>query len=335
VRQTSSKRWANSCLGLLPGGRHVDSGVVWQNQRTRSGMFSSYIAWYLFLGGMGSGAFALASIFNYIGRYSLRSSLREYRSITRSGFILGPALVMLGAVFLVFDLGSPTKAYTIFLVPKLTLLSFGSWSIVLFCLFALLLLFFRSDSLVHVHRFVIRTVEILGLLLSLCVMAYTGLYVSSMPALPFLHTPLITILFVISSLSTGAALITLYGFFNQHRKSMLYGLRIIPRIDLFFIVLEAALLVSLIVSKYFEADIARKSVIYMLFNEGFYVFWIGVILLGIVIPLAISFFSRHHQQPSRLAVSAVLIIVGGLALRFSIIIGGLHIATTQLLALLT
>ena len=39
-------------------------------------LFSSYIAWYLFLGGAGSGAYVIASLFNIVGRYSEKYHIR-------------------------------------------------------------------------------------------------------------------------------------------------------------------------------------------------------------------------------------------------------------------
>jgi formate-dependent nitrite reductase membrane component NrfD len=97
-------------------------------------MFSLYIVWYLFLAGAGSGAYVLAATFSLITEQSQSESVREYRGITQGGFYLGPLLVLLGAVFLIFDLGSPEKAYRLFLSTELTYLTFGSWAVLLFCL---------------------------------------------------------------------------------------------------------------------------------------------------------------------------------------------------------
>jgi formate-dependent nitrite reductase membrane component NrfD len=296
-------------------------------------VFSLFIICYLFFAGAGSGAYALAAVFSFYGRHTARDDLREYRTITRGGFWLGPLLVAFGAVFLIFDLGSPERAFTVFLTPKLTILSFGSWALVSFCLLAgisLLLHNAEQAAAQTVPKPLLRLIEVLTLLAALCVMAYTGVLVSSFPAVPFLHTPLVIVLFVLSSFSTGAAVITLYGFFNQQRKSMRYGLRIIPRIDLAFIVLEVVVLGAMLALKYVESSLARDSVYAMVMGEGFLGFWVGIVLLGILLPVGLGCVSRRSPRAisaATWAVSATAILVSGFALRYCLIIGGLHVAT--------
>jgi polysulfide reductase chain C len=288
-----------------------------------------YIVWYLFLSGAGSGAYALAVFFGLGNRTAQHGYINEYREITRGGFFLGPILVMLGTVFLIFDLGSPAKAYTLFLSAKFTYLTFGSWAVLLFCLFSAGLALSQSVISIRLPRLVFRALEILSLLLALCVMVYTGVFISSMPSVPFLNTPLITILFVISSLSAGAAVITLYGFFNQQRKSMLVGLQIIPRIDLVLIFFEIAVLVTLLLLKHFEGGVASKSVDVLLLGGGRYVFWIGVVLIGIIVPLIAGMLIQKSLHMVNQAVSSSALLIGSLALRYSLIFAGLHVATTQ------
>jgi formate-dependent nitrite reductase membrane component NrfD len=290
-------------------------------------MFNLTIVCYVFLAGIGSGAYVIAAVFSVIGRRSTRDSLREYRIITRGAFWLGPLLVAFGTVFLVFDLAVPERAFTIFLSPKLTILGFGAWSLLLFCLLAGLSLFLHSVERVDVSTLLLRVVEVLTLLAALAVMVYTGVLVSSMPAVPFLHTPLLVVLFVVSSLSGGAALITLYGFFNQQRKSMRYGLRIISRIDLILIALELVALAALLAQKYLEVGVARETVLSVLFGEDLLAFWIGVVLLGILLPVALGAISRKTPQPQSAvtwAVSATALLIGAFALRYCLITGGVH-----------
>jgi polysulfide reductase chain C len=285
--------------------------------------------WYLFLSGAGSGAYALAVFFGLGNRTAKRGNINEYREITRGGFYLGPILVTLGTVFLLFDLGSPAKAYTLFLSTKFTYLTFGAWTVLLFCLLSAGLALIQSAIFIKLPRLVFKTLEILSLLLALCVMIYTGVFISSMPSVPFLNTPLVTILFVISSFSAGSAVIMLYGFFNQQRKSMLVGLKIIPRIDLVLIFFEILALVALFLLKYFEGGVASKSVNALLLGSGCYVFWIGVVFIGIVVPLIAGFLIQKSLHMVNQAVSSSALLIGSLALRYSLIFAGLHVATTQ------
>lgn len=297
-------------------------------------MFNMYIVWYLFLAGTGSGAYALAALFSFIGRRFNRDDLREYRIISGGGFWLGPLLVAFSAVFLIFDLGSPEKAISIFLTPKLSILNVGSWALLLFCLLACFSLFLHTSERVEVARSVLSVVEVLTLLAALAVMTYTGVLVSSFKAVPFLYSPLVIILFIISSFSAGAAIITLYGFFNQHRKAMRYGLPVISRIDVACIAFEVIVLTGLFIQKTIESEIAQSSVQNILFGEGFLVFWVCLVGLGIALPVILTFISRKTPQPISAvtwAISAMAILVGSFALRYCLLIGGLRLPVEVLL----
>jgi formate-dependent nitrite reductase membrane component NrfD len=295
----------------------------------RGQMFSLYIVWYLFFAGAGSGAYALAVFFGLSDSISRSERFREYHEITRGGFYLGPILVVFGVVFLLFDLGSPAKAYTIFLSTKFTYLTFGSWAVLLLCALSTSLALLQSDLFVKLPRAIFRAFEVLSLLLALSVMIYTGVFISSMPSVPFLNTPLITALFVISSFSAGAAVITLYGFFNQQRKSIPFGLKIIPRIDIVLILLEMVVLVILILLEYFEGGVSAKSVNVLLLGAGRYAFWIGVVFIGFIIPLVAGLFTQRSPHMVSQAISSSALLIGSLALRYSLILAGLHVATTQ------
>ncbi|MDR1015491.1 MAG: polysulfide reductase NrfD [Coriobacteriales bacterium] len=288
-------------------------------------MLSSYIVWYLFLAGAGSGAYVLAAAFSLARRWSQAESVKEYGEITRGGFYLGPLLVMLGVVFLIFDLGSPEKAYRLFLSTKFTYLTFGSWTVLLFCLFATALALLRSTSLIRLPRLAFKALELFSLACALGIMAYTGMLLSSMPSIPFLNSPLVVVLLVASSLATGSALITLYGFFNQQRKSMFFGLKVIPRIDLVLIAIEILALAGLVVSKYFEGPVALASVRTLLTGEGAYVFWFGTVLMGVVVPCFANLLNRQTLHMVNQAISSVAILIGGFALRYALVTSGLHV----------
>lgn len=104
-------------------------------------MASAYIAWYLFFAGAGAGAFAIASVVDFALRLAPRPHLLKISPITDAGMVLGPIMVAVGCVFLLLDLGDPSIAFNVFLRPS-SILGFGSWAIVLFCLFAALSLAF-------------------------------------------------------------------------------------------------------------------------------------------------------------------------------------------------
>lgn len=292
-------------------------------------MFSLAIIFYLFLAGTGSGVYVLSAISLIAARTSRQKDFRENQKITKGGFWLGPLIVAAGAVFLIFDLGSPEKAYLIFFSPRLSVLGFGTWALVLFCLMAPLTFFLRSSANLSVPQVVQNIVEALTLIAALAIMIYAGVFVSSMPALPLLNTPLTMMLLIASSFSAGAALTTLYGLFNQHKKAMNYGLRSLPLLDVVLIVLEIALLATLLLTKYFEGGLAQYSVMQMLFGSGMKAFWLGVVLCGVLAPLSLAIFiERQRERSSFLAYTfnAAGTLLGCFALRYSLVTCGFHVS---------
>jgi formate-dependent nitrite reductase membrane component NrfD len=288
-------------------------------------MFSSYIVWYLFLAGAGSGAYVIAATYRIFWGFHDRDDHHGRHTIMRGGFIFGPALVALGTVFLIFDLGSPEKAYTLFLNTSFSLLTLGSWFILLFCLSAVFYLLVQYYAEKDSFIFIRRVVRVISLLLAICVMVYTGLFVAGMPSMPFLHTPLVVALFIISSLSTGVSVIMIYGFLQQQQRAMLFGLETMHKLEELFILLELVVLCPLILSMYFGTDLTRISVELLLFGEGMQPFLIGTVLLGLVLPFLIHLAVRYATRPVAWTISALCTFVAGFFLRHSLLSAGLHV----------
>ena len=92
-------------------------------------MVSSFIAWYLFLAGMGAGAFFVSAVVDLTLRVKTSPRLETLSAITDGGMLLGPAAVVLGSVFLLCDLGAPERAFQVFFTPSTSILTIGSWCI--------------------------------------------------------------------------------------------------------------------------------------------------------------------------------------------------------------
>ncbi len=288
-------------------------------------MYSLYIVWYIFLAGMGSGAYAVASIFRFIGRYSGREHVQEYRYIADGGFIAGPILVIIGSVFLLFDLGSPDMAYMALFSTNMSILSIGVWNIVLFCPLAMILIFVRVRTSSKTSTIVSRAFQVFAFLLALGLMTYTGVFLACMRSVPFHHNWLLVVLFVLSSLSCGSAVIALYGFLNQHRKAMKYSLHLIPRIDLVLLVLEIIVLGAFICTSFNDIAASRYSLDLLLNGVESPLFWVGAVLVGLVLPLLLAIVGLRDPLHNFIAASSILVIVGAFFLRYCIINAAVHV----------
>ena len=256
-------------------------------------MVSSYIAWYLFLAGAGGGAFLLGSFVDFALRVSNRSWLRGASAVTDAGLLAGPVLVALGTVFLTLDLGAPDQAFRLFLTPSGSLLSAGAWALALFCAtaFAAFLMGFSDDG--PGLRVAETVVSVFAALLALFVVLYAGVFLSLYPAVPFLNSPLVPIVFVASALATGAAVLTIIGFFRFSRDETIGGFASLLRLD------AAAELLS---------------------GHSAMLFWLGVVLAGIVVPLSVDVECLRSPNPSLFVVGAASTLLGGICLRFSLLV---------------
>lgn len=278
---------------------------------------------YLFLGGMVAGMMIISGYFLY---------KRRFKDYSCACFVLpGLSLVLLslgmGALFL--DLEHKLyvwRLYTTFEVASP--MSWGSWILLLVypALVANMLLRvppplaerfpklgILSAGLIDRPRLVmvIGTVNMfLGTLLGI----YTGILLSSLGARPLWNSALLGPLFLMSGLSSAAALVHMIARQKEEREMM-------ARADVAFLGAELAfillLFISLMSTSNAHMDAAR------LFLGGPYtaVFWVLVVGLGIIVPLIVQPLAvthRVHHTP----VPPLLVLAGGLALRFVIVFAG-------------
>lgn len=282
-------------------------------------MVSSYIAWYLFFAGAGGGAFLLGSFVDFALRVSDRPWLRYASSVTDAGLLAGPVLVALGAVFLTLDLGAPDQAFRLFFTPSGSLLSAGAWSIALFCLAAFgafLLGFVDGGSGVRVVE---AALSVVAALLAVFVVGYAGVFLSLYPAVPFLNTPLVPVLFVASALATGAAALTVIGFFRSMGDEVAEGLDSLLRLDMALVAVEALAVAGFVAVSLLGDPEAARSARQLLSGSSSMLFWLGVVVAGLVIPLSVDAVCLRAPNPVVLAVGAAGTLVGGACLRFALL----------------
>jgi formate-dependent nitrite reductase membrane component NrfD len=294
-------------------------------------MYSLYIIWYIFLAGMGSGAYVVAAVFGFAGRLSARPHIKEYGRLAEYCLIVGPVLVAIAAVFLLFDLGSPEKAYLVLVNFHFSILTIGVWVIILFCALTMALALSRLHPLISLPRTLEAVLQTTAFVLAFGLMSYTGVFLATMPSMPFHNDALLVCLFVLSSLSTGAAAIALFAFVNQHRKAMLYSLHLMPRIDVVLLSLELACLAAYLLAAFLKGADQRYSLELLLFGDLAPLFWVGTVGAGLLVPLGVAGLCRHTLREGTIAINSLLVVTGGFILRYCIIAAGMHLTQLMLL----
>jgi formate-dependent nitrite reductase membrane component NrfD len=193
---------------------------------------------------------------------------------------------------------------------------------------------------VRLPRWVMRAAEVLGLSAALIIMLYTGLLFQSIGAGTLLGTLLVPVIFVLSSLSTGVALLLLTAALTRAGRLFATTFRRLARMDAVLILLEAVGLVLLLTSG-LDGQQTRVAATELIFGEFAVVFWVGVVGCGLIAPLGLEGISlrvgangmgKVVRWEYAFASVSFLLLIGGYCLRVSLLGAGLpvFVATTTL-----
>lgn len=280
---------------------------------------------YLFLGGFVAGMMLISGYLLF----------REQHQRTDCSCFLLPGLsfvlLSLGMVALFLDLEHKAyvwRLYTTFEV--LSPMSWGAWILVLVYPAILLNMLIRvpprlgnrypvlqrwSDVLVA-HPVGVKATGIANMILGGCLGIYTGILLSSLGARPLWNTPILGILFLVSGLSAAAAFVHMVARNPQERVML-------AKADNGFLTMELFILVLFVTWMLSATQVHMQAVGLLLGGPFTAVFWVVVVLMGIVIPLTYQSLAVNHKVP-HCPMMPVLVILGGIALRFVIVQAGQH-----------
>jgi len=267
----------------------------------------------LFLGGLGGGLFLLFKIFSlppFVGLVAL-------------------ALVILGALVLFAELGRPVRAWRAIARPLTSWISRGVIAVSLF-IAAGALSVAPSLSIFSFLPWNQATTAgtVLGAVAAVAaffVALYPGFVLSASPSIPFWNSPLLPVLFLFSSLLGAAGIALLLSPLG------IPGGALEPIISLAALLIAANLgLVAVhLTTLSRSAEAARESVRRL--NRGTlgWTFKLGVILVGMLLPLSIIAWLPpvvSQVEPSAAIAAGASILIGGLLFRYCILKAGVYVA---------
>lgn len=244
----------------------------------------------------------------------------EFEPLRKSAFYASFGLMVLGGLLLVVDLTQPLRFifilnpfYLNFNSPLawggLNLILFGGVSVAYFWMM-------RQNDETNSRR-----LAVIGSLLALGLPIYTGFDLTAHQNRPVWNTPLMPILFVAMSLVSGAAVASFLA--PVQPEKLLVMLR---RFMLWSAGAVGVMLISLLGTTAYGG--VGQELTFMLMTTGSLgLIFIGVgILLGTAAPIALLLAPFGKQQMG-IMIAAVLILVGGMALRYSILVSGQIVQT--------
>jgi formate-dependent nitrite reductase membrane component NrfD len=175
-------------------------------------------------------------------------------------------------------------------------------------------LFDRWSATLNQRPQLIKNIGILNMLLGTLLGMYTGVLLSSFAARPLWNSALLWMLFLVSGLSAAAAFVHLVTTDPDEREML-------ARADNAFLTLELFVFGGFITGLLTSSRVHVEAIRLLLDGPFAPVFWVVVIGMGILLPLAIQLLAVNHKI-KHTAVAPVLVLVGGLTLRFVIVYAG-------------
>jgi formate-dependent nitrite reductase membrane component NrfD len=265
----------------------------------RRGIFL-WIAFYA--GGLGGGLYLVSLFFNSLW-----------------GMFIGWLIIAVikGGTHLIY-LGKPLRFWRIVTRPHSSWLARGF-------VFVMLFTGFGAVQLVLSHWFPGTAAEVVFKVLAgtmaFGITVYTGIILKNVKGVPFWNSALLPLLFVACGILGGfglSAVIALNGG-DISLAAAESGSR-------WLLLINVLLIAIYLWRASVRESVGKQSVLEQIHGQSAPIFWVGIVLLGIVIPLAIAISSYVSQEvPSILLVTGVACeIVGGLALRYCVLKAGAY-----------
>ncbi|NPD31376.1 polysulfide reductase NrfD [Eggerthellaceae bacterium zg-1084] len=275
------------------------------------------IAGYLFLAGAGAGAF-LASAYLDLKGY-------DSRWMKLGGRVLALAFLGIGLILLMIDaeagLKNPLRFFYLVMNPA-SVMTIGVYCICVFMPVA-----FVVALLDFLRKPVPKALNYVGCAAALAVAGYTGFLLGVVNTYPLWNNTVLPVLFVLSALTAGLSSVALVGLFAE--RAVLAKVHEFSRFHLALAIGEAIALFALCVIVHSTSVEGAASVASMLTGQYAGLFWLGIVLVGIVVPgvvSAIEMRSANHETPAALGMSLVAEVsglVGSFCLRLIVVLAAL------------
>lgn len=276
------------------------------------------IVCYLFLAGTGSSAFLIGAAVDFLMRTRPTTGVRNMSLITDSGMFMGPLVVAASTVFLIADLGVPERFFLVFCSPQ-SIITWGSWGLLLFILCSatsLLLSCFATTPPGKIMESVFQMLATLGAMFTLL---YSSVFLSSYPAVIFLNTPLLPVLFTASALSSGLGLLLLIAFFRGRVAGILDRARSLIHFEAFIIVFELFSLSVFVAFSMIGEPKALESATQLIAGAQALPFWVGGVFVGMLVPLVLDLMNSRKANMWLTGAGSLCVLAGTFCLRYSIL----------------
>jgi len=314
------------------------------------------IALYFYYTGLSAGSFILTSLGTVFG-------IEKYKKVSKVGVIMAIVLLAFAPLHLLFDLSQPGRFLNLFTHVHLT--SAMSWGVYLLILYPVCLIIyawylFRQDFVkgldkggfkASLYSFLLfgkkdmseaskendrkktKFFGTLGVPLALAVHGYTGFILGNVQARAIWNTPLMPIIFLMSAMVSGTGLFIIvlmlvekfkFGRLNDDIKSLIAD---IANLMKWFIVVDGSLMIIYFIALWNASEAGYAAGYFFLHSEGWSFLGLENIL-GMLVPFLILLSKKARQSIPVVVTASLLTIIGVLAMRINLVIGGQKLPLT-------
>jgi len=314
------------------------------------------IAVYLFFGGLVAGLMIIAGV----RLITVRPQQREALVCCTIGPLIGLVFLSLGMFTLFLDLSHKLYVWRLYTTFQITSpMSWGSWILLLVYPAlganalthlpeAIPALAKRFPVLVTISDYILARVQLVvgigfaNVAVGIGLGIYTGILLGTLGARPLWNSAVLGPLFLFSGLSSAAAvlhgililttpdderpafadfLLSVMSQLTQARPLDKNVAPVLERADNSFLTIELALLGLLLLGHMTSSGVHQQAAGLLLTGSYASVFWVFVVGLGIILPLVLQSLELDNRIRHTLA-PAVMVVFGGLALRFILVFAG-------------
>jgi Ni/Fe-hydrogenase subunit HybB-like protein len=317
--------------------------------------WSILVVVYPYVTGLVAGAFILASLVQVF-------NVKEVQPTYRLALLTALAFLIIAPLPLLLHLGHPFRSYEIFLTPQLksAMAMFGF--VYLWYLMAVLLLelwfeyrkdlvvwsneatfpmnwvyrvlsFFSTDvssQAIEFDRRAIRVITLIGIPSAFLLHGYVGFIFGSVKANPWWGSVLMPIVFLMSAIVSGIALVIFLYMVVAPLKGEGVDMKCLDKITsyLFYaVIVDFTLEVLDFIHRLYQSEESIKILSRLVTDKLFISLWVIQVLLGMIIPLGILVVAKSFRINAELRrlfyfAAVILIQVGIFATRWNVVIGG-------------
>ena len=291
------------------------------------------IAMYLFLAGLGAGAFVAATA---VGRMAPQA-----KRTVRAGRVIALGAVAVGLVLLMVDAKGGFLHPWRFALLLGNVQSVMTWGVVFLAAFVVI------AAVVVVRDLLKKSVpfglEAAGCGFAIAVAMYTGVLLGVVKTFPLWNSAVLPFLFLVSAMSTGVCAVFLFA--RLVCPSEVEKLAFLERVHGWLPWVETVLVAALLFFVGLSSEAGAASVAALLTGQWALVFWLGFVVVGLALPLVLHLAQGRvgagvrdacgaevhgvcpQVESGRAcgAVSDVATIVGGFLLRYLVVMAALPV----------